>query len=79
MNVAQQHLLTKLGSAWEQTPDLNFGKLVESIDNSVWDIVPHRHCSARLMNISDNLFEAALDRWIAEPTARTRFYEPSPV
>ncbi len=58
-------LLTKLQLAWETSPDLTFGALLEGIEEVAWDLLPQRHCSMRLANMSDELFEQGLDAWIA--------------
>lgn len=71
---AHQRLLQKLAAAWEATPHLSFGQLIESVDNVVWDAVPQRHVSARLMHIADPLFEAALEQWTNQPASRKPLY-----
>jgi hypothetical protein len=63
-------LLNKLQSAWESTPDTSFGALLEQIEEVAWNLLPQRHCSMRLMNMSDELFEQGLDRWMVERGVR---------
>ncbi len=58
-------ILTKLQTAWASTPDTPFGSLLEGIEEVAWDLLPQRHCSMRLANMSDELFEQGLDAWIA--------------
>lgn len=59
-------LFHKLQAAREAHPTLPFGALLESIEEKAWDLLPQRHCSMRLMNMSDDLFEQGLDAWMAE-------------
>lgn len=65
-----ERLLTKLGEAWKVSQHLSLGQLIESIDNLVWEMVPTRHTSARMMHVSNELFEQALDQWIHMPAVR---------
>lgn len=74
MTQTQERILQKLKTAWEVSPHLSFGQLAESIDNTVWELVPNRHCSARMMNIPDELFESTLDLWIRMPAVRKPLY-----
>lgn len=79
-------ILAKLATAWEASPDLRLGQLVENI---VWKEAKTRTLiiNARQMgktqmrqeylahpvfSVEDDRFETALDRWIAEPT---RYFE----
>ncbi len=63
MKPHQQVLLSKLAVAWEHIPNARLGQLIESVEEVGWDILPQRHCSMRLCNMSDQLFEQAMDRW----------------
>ncbi len=66
-------LLTKLQQTWAATPQLRFGQLIESVENIAWaelERVHQRECSARLLHLPDQFFEAALDQWIAMPFRR---------
>ncbi len=58
-------ILTKLALAWESQPDVPFGALIEAVEEVAWDLLPHRHCSMRLMHMSDELFEQGVDHWMA--------------
>ncbi len=58
-------ILTKLATAWATTPTTPLGSLLEGIEEVAWDLLPQRHCSMRLANMSDDLFEQGLDAWIA--------------
>ncbi len=58
-------ILAKLQTAWASTPNTPFGSLLEGIEEVGWDLLPKRHCSMRLCNMSDELFEQGLDAWIA--------------
>ncbi len=58
-------ILTKLATAWAATPDTPFGSLLEGVEEVAWNLLPQRHCSMRLANMSDELFEQGLDAWIA--------------
>lgn len=63
-------LLNRLAAAWTLTPTMRFGQLVESVENLGWDLLPQRVSSPRMCWMSDDLFEAALNRWISEPESR---------
>lgn len=63
-------LLSKLAAAAAATPNLSFGRLIESVENVVWDMIPQRSVSERLMHIPDEVFEHALDLWARIPAAR---------
>lgn len=66
-------LIVKLEKAWALAPALRFGQLIESIENIAWPLYEQdqgRTCSARLMNLPDVYFEAALNQWIAIPFLR---------
>lgn len=70
MTPAQRLLLSRLERAWAVTPTLTFGQLIESVENGAWDMVDRRWTSARMLHMPDDLFSAALDRWVNVPVLR---------
>lgn len=55
-------ILAKLQQAWTRAPDLRFGQLVHNI------VAFGDADEAELtFNLEDDRFEAALDKWLAEP------------
>lgn len=54
----------KLVAIRSACPESTFGIVIERIEDMAWDSVPHRYCSARLMNMPDELFEHGLDLWM---------------
>ena len=54
-----------VGQAISKNVKEEVGALVEDAENLAWDLLPQRHCSALLMNMGDDLFEAGLDAWMA--------------
>lgn len=62
-------ITSKLETLWLANPTLRFGQLVESVEDTAWDLIPQRVCSPRLMWLGDDAFEAALDRRLPKPTS----------
>ena len=60
-----------LARAWALRPDPNLGTLLEQVENIAWDLYPMRTCSARLMNLDNGAFEAALNMWITKHTPKS--------
>ncbi len=73
MNTNQDRLLVKIRAAWTVSPGLSFGYFLESVENLAWDMVNERFYSTRLMNLPDNILEAALDQWVSSPAVRVRW------
>lgn len=67
MSAAQLNLVNRLTAAWDASPDLRFGQLVESVENVGWDLVTERVCSPRLAWMGDDLFTAACNAWLGVP------------
>lgn len=61
----RQPILDKLAAICETYPDLRFGEVLEAAEECAWDSLPYRHCSMRLSQMSDELFEQGLDLWMA--------------
>jgi len=61
----RRRILSKFERAWDAQPDLSFGQLVENVENTAWDLVAQRHCSARLANLPDQVLEMALDKTLS--------------
>lgn len=74
MSAQQLSLLNRLAAAWDTSPSLRFGQLVESVENAGWDLFERqslqRAYSPRLCQMADDLFGAALDLWLMDPAAR---------
>lgn len=60
----RDRILAKLKIVCDAFPDKELGALLELIEDCAWDTVSQRHCSMRLMNMPDALFEYGLDLWI---------------
>lgn len=54
-------MLAKLQTLWAANPDMRLGQLLETIEDTGWDMLSQRACAPRLMWMGDDLFEAALD------------------
>lgn len=54
-------VLSALERTWRANPHLRLGELLEHIENRAWDIPQQRVHAPRLMWLSDELFEAALN------------------
>lgn len=63
-----KRIVTKLGDLWAAQPNLALGQLVEKVEDQAWERYyvanPTRPFSARLMNLPDEAFEAALNEMI---------------
>ncbi len=56
-------ITAKLARAWEASPDLRLGQLAHNI------VIRHSQRDHELtFNLEDDVFEAALDKWLAEPS-----------
>lgn len=75
--MSKETILTKLDAATKLSP-LPFGALIEAIEEKAWDALPRRHCSMRLMNMADDLFEYGLDLYLADLTLGTATPYPHP-
>ncbi len=66
-----KRILTKLGDAWAANSGLTLGQLIEKVEDQGWqryyDAHPTRPFSARLMNLPDEAFEAALNEMSTQP------------
>lgn len=63
--MTRQPLLNKLLAIADAHPATNLGALIEAVEECAWDTLPQRHCSMRLMNMSDELLERGIDAWMA--------------
>lgn len=66
----RQRILAKLALAWDNAPNARLGQLLESVENVGWDMVPQRVAAPRLLWMGNDVFEAALDAWNADPAVR---------
>ncbi len=65
--MTRQRLLNKLLAVADAHPATNLGALIEAVEECAWDTLPQRHCSMRLMNMSDELLERGIDAWMQSP------------